>query len=107
MEASSKEIDQEHGEGGKERRGKPHRERGEALPEKRRKSNGPEKEGRLVRVHLSVAVHQNPVPALNNLSCDLAVAGFIGIPEIPLVQVYEEENDAEGDQDRDLPPVLG
>ena len=41
---------------------------GEALPEKRRKSNGPEKERRLVRVHLPVVVHQNPVPALNHLS---------------------------------------
>jgi hypothetical protein len=72
----------------------------------RGKTDGPEKEWRFVRIDLPIGMHENPIPSLHHLLCNLGVTRFIRIPEIPLPQVKKIEEETESQEDRNLHPFL-
>jgi hypothetical protein len=52
-------------------------------------------------------MHEDPVPFLDHLPCNLGITRFIRVPEIPLTQVKKIEKETESQKDRNLCPFLG
>jgi hypothetical protein len=51
-------------------------------------------------------MHEDPIPSVHHLSCDLGITGFIRIPQVPPPQVKKIEDDTESNQNGDLNPLL-
>jgi hypothetical protein len=51
-------------------------------------------------------MHEDPIPSVHHLSCDLSITRLIRIPQVPAPQVKEIEDDTEPDENGDLNPGL-
>jgi len=99
-------IGQDHSEGPEKGRREPNGKGSKSLPKKRRKGNKPKEERRFICVCFPIKMHENPIPSLDHLPCNLGITGFVRIPEVPSINIKEIDDETESYEKGDLDPFL-